>query len=76
MNSFDKQKQLTIWLTEHAGIDMAILFGSYATGTENSHSDIDLAVQLASGEIMLAKEKLNYLEQLGKLLEININLID
>ena len=76
MNSLDKQKQLMIWLADHTEIEMAILFGSFAKGTENSQSDLDLAVQLASGKTMLAKEKLNYLEQLGMLLETNIDLID
>ena len=76
MNSLDKQKLLMTWLEEHTEVEMAILFGSFAKGTENSQSDLDLAVQLASGKTMLAKEKLNYLEQLGMLLETNIDLID
>ena len=55
---------------------MAILFGSYSRGTETVHSDIDLAIQLSSGKTIQADEKLNYLTQLGKLLETDIDLID
>jgi len=76
MNSTSKEKQLENWLMEHTEIEVAILFGSYAKGTETIHSDIDLAIQLSSGKAMQAEEKLNYLTQLGRLLEIDIDLID
>lgn len=76
MNSTDKEKKLATWLVEHTEIETAILFGSYAKGTENNHSDIDLAIQLLSGKTLQAEEKLNYLAQLGKLLETDIDLID
>jgi uncharacterized protein len=76
MKSTDKEKRLATWLTEHTEIDMAILFGSYAKETETFRSDIDLAIQLSSGKAIQAEEKLNYLTQLGKLLETDIDLID
>jgi predicted nucleotidyltransferase len=76
MKSTDKKKQLVIWLTEHTEIETAILFGSYATGTETDHSDIDLAIQLSSSKKISAEEKLNYLMELGNLLEIDIDIID
>ena len=76
MNSISKEKQLEIWLIDHAEIELAILFGSYAKGTETIHSDIDLAIQLSSGKAMQAEEKLNYLTQLGCLLKTDIDLID
>lgn len=72
----DKEKKLTTWLIEHTEVEMAILFGSYAKGTENSHSDIDLAIQLLSGKTIQAEQKLNYLTQLVELLETDIDLID
>ncbi|SJM88957.1 putative DNA polymerase, beta domain protein region [Crenothrix polyspora] len=72
----DKEKKLTTWLIEHTEVEMAILFGSYAKGTENNHSDIDLAIQLSSGKTIQAEQKLNYLTQLVKLLETDIDLID
>ena len=76
MKSTDKEKQLATWLTEHPEIEMAFLFGSYSKGTETVHSDIDLAIQLSSGKTIHADEKLNYLTQLGELLETDIDLID
>jgi uncharacterized protein len=72
----DKEKKLTTWLIKHVEIEMAILFGSYAKGTENNYSDIDLAIQLSSGETIQAEQKLDYLTQLVKLLETDIDLID
>lgn len=76
MNSIDKEKKLAAWLIAHTEIEMAILFGSYAKGTENNRSDIDLAIQLSSGETIQAEQKLDYLTQLVKLLETDIDLID
>lgn len=76
MKSLDKKKQLILWLTQHTEIETAILFGSYAKGTENDQSDMDIAVQLSSGKTITAKEKLNYLTELAKLLGIDIDIID
>lgn len=76
MKSTEINKQLATWLIDHTEIEMAILFGSYAKGTENIHSDIDIAIQLSSGKTIQAEEKLDYLTQLGKLLETDVDLID
>lgn len=76
MNSTDKEIKLASWLIDHTEIETAILFSSYAKGTENIHSDIDLANQLSSGKTIQTGEKLDYLAQLGKFLESDIDLID
>ena len=72
----EKEKQLQIWLETNDDIVFAILFGSYAKGTQTSRSDVDIAIQLASRSSMTASKKLEYIEQLGNLLLINIDLID
>lgn len=36
--------ELVVDKCKHHGIEEAILFGSWAKGTENQHSDIDIAV--------------------------------
>ena len=72
----EKVKQLQKWLTHNNEIELAVLYGSYAKGTHTSRSDLDLAIQLASGSSMTAQQKLDYLVQLGNLLRIDIDLID
>lgn len=72
----EKVKQLQVWLEQHNEIDLAILFGSYAKGIQTSHSDLDLAIQLVSGSSIKAKQKLDYIEQIGNFLLVNIDLID
>lgn len=72
----EKIKQVQVWLQHNNKIELAILFGSYAKGTQTSHSDLDLAVQLVSGFSINAQQKLDYIVQLGNLLSINIDLID
>ena len=76
MTPINKNQQLMDWLKTAKEIELAILFGSYAKGTENSQSDIDLAIQLVSGAAMTATEKLNYLVSLEKLLKANVDVID
>ncbi|MDO9141389.1 MAG: nucleotidyltransferase domain-containing protein [Methylobacter sp.] len=76
MKLMDKEKQLATWLMAHTEIEMAILFGSYAQGTATIHSDIDLAIQLSSGKTIHAEDKINYVIQLGQLLETDIDLVD
>ncbi len=39
-------KRYTELVKKHLPVDMVILYGSYAKGTENSSSDIDIAVVL------------------------------
>ena len=72
----EKVKQLQIWLEDNEKIELAILFGSYAKGTQTSHSDLDLAIQLALGANINAKQKLDYIQNIGELLGVNIDLID
>ena len=72
----EKKKQLQMWLEDNNEIGLAILFGSYAKGTQTSHSDLDLAIQLVSGSSLTAFQKLDFIEQIGSLLLINIDLID
>ncbi len=72
----EKVKQLQVWLEHNNEIDLAILFGSYAKGTQTSHSDLDLAIQLVSDSSIKAKQKLDYIERIGNFLLVNIDLID
>lgn len=72
----EKEKQLQLWLDNNDDIGLAILFGSYAKGSQTSCSDLDLAIQLISGSSITAFQKLEYIEQVGCLLLINIDLID
>ena len=73
---FDKVQQLQNWLKQQSEVDVAILFGSYATGNFTANSDIDVALQLTSGLPMTAQQKLDYIGQLGKDLMLDIDLID
>lgn len=67
---------LKLWLENNNQIEVALLFGSYATGTQTSASDLDLAIQLPSRSTMTAHQKLDFIGQLGSLLLINIDLVD
>ena len=72
----EKVKKLQVWLQQHNEIRLAILFGSYAKGSQTSQSDLDLAIHLESDSNITAHQKLDYIQQLGSLLLINIDLID
>ena len=72
----EKEKQLQRWLEDNTEIGLAILFGSYAKGTQTSQSDLDLAIQLVSGSSITADQKLDFIEQIGSLLLVNVDLID
>ena len=76
MDSIAVNVLLKKWLKAHAEIEIAILFGSYATGRATMGSDVDLAIQLTSGQCMLAEEKLGYINQLTELLNVSIDLVD
>lgn len=76
MAPITKIQQIVNWLKNAEEIELAILFGSYAKGTENSQSDVDLGIRLVSCEAMSAKEKMNYFFDLEKLLKTNVDLID
>ena len=72
----EKEKQLQIWLEDKTEIGLAILFGSYAKGMQTSQSDLDLAILLVSGSSITAGQKLDFIEQIGSLLLVNVDLID
>ena len=52
----------------------AILFGSYAKGTETAGSDIDIAIQLS--EPMTAQQKLKYLIKIQECSGAVVDLVD
>lgn len=54
----DIQLKLTEYFSQKADIDTVLLFGSFAKGTYNEHSDIDIAIH--------SSESLNY-EALAKI---------
>ncbi len=56
--SEDIQLKLTEYFSQKADIDTVLLFGSFAKGTYNEHSDIDIAIH--------SSESLNY-EALAKI---------
>ena len=72
----EKEKQLQRWLEDNTEIGLAILFGSYAKGTQTYQSDLDLAILLVSGSSITAGQKLDFIEQIGSLLLVNVDLID
>ncbi len=72
----EKVQPLQVWLNQNEKIELAILFGSYAKGTQNSHSDLDLAIQLVSNQELNARKKLNYILETGELLGVNVDLVD
>jgi len=67
---------LKVWLIEHSEIELAILFGSNAVGTATELSDVDLAIQLSSGQALQAEDKINYLDELSQLFNKSIDLVD
>lgn len=67
-------EKIKAFLKNDYAIQQAILFGSYATGTNTNGSDIDLAIQLRKP--MTVKQKLSYLEKLQDCTEIEIDLVD
>lgn len=72
----NKIKPLELWLNQHNEFDLAILFGSFATGKEHAKSDLDLAIQTVSRDGLIAKQKMAYIEQLNELLGVEVDLID
>ena len=72
----EKVKALQTWLQNNDDIKLAIVFGSYAKNTQTAQSDLDLAVMLTSHRSINAKQKLDYITEIGNFLFINIDLID
>jgi len=71
---YKKLTKLLTFLEKDPHIQHAIIFGSYATGTQSKHSDIDLALQLRNP--MTAAQKLVYLEKLQNCTDAEIDLVD
>ena len=68
------EKIIQKWVSEQSNIHFAILFGSFAKGTSNPNSDIDLAIEL---DHPLTKEiKIDLLQSLAELTDKYIDLID
>lgn len=61
-------------LTEHGGVCLAILFGSQAAGRATTHSDLDLAVQMAAP--LTAHEKIALVEKFAEATGLPIDIID
>ena len=72
----EKVKQLQQWLNDRGDIDLALVFGSYATSRQHSKSDIDVAIRLTSGMAITAQQKLQYINDLGRYLKLDVDLID
>ncbi len=70
----DVIKAISAWLNNQPEIVFAILFGSFAKGTEQEYSDIDLAIELNTK--MTADIKLSLLQSLGEITARNIDLVD
>ena len=67
-------KQLTELLSNYPQIELAILFGSNAHGTESADSDIDLAVRAA--QPITADFKLELMGQIGTLFGRPADIVD
>ena len=67
-------QQIVKWLNNQSAVQFAILFGSFAKGTAQQHSDIDLAIAL--DKPLTTKNKLNFLQSLGEITDRTIDLVD
>lgn len=76
MNQSEKIQQLQVWLNRQDRIELAVLFGSYARGTQTIQSDLDLAIQMVLKKQLNAKQKLEYILGIGELLGVNVDLVD
>lgn len=71
-----KIRQLQNWLNQKGEVAVAIVFGSYAAAEQNAGSDMDVAILLVSDLPLTAEQKLDYVVQLGKVLKLEIDIID
>lgn len=67
-------KRIKIFLENDSAIQQAILFGSYAKGTQTKRSDMDLGIQLKKP--MTSKQKLAYLEKIQNCIDVELDLVD
>jgi predicted nucleotidyltransferase len=70
----DTGTALRNFLEKDEKIVQAILFGSYAKGTQTACSDMDIAIQLA--EPMTPQQKLDYLDKIQERTGAVVDLID
>ena len=70
----DKYTNVRSFIEKDEKILQAILFGSYAKGTETARSDIDIAIQLAKP--MTSQQKLKYLEKIQECTGTVVDLVD
>lgn len=68
------EQQINQWLSKHASIHFAILFGSFAKQTNTPESDIDIAIEL--NEPLTAETKLTLLQTFSELSNRRIDLVD
>ena len=76
MPRFEPQDERTLsaLLGQHPGVELAILFGSVATGQAQWQSDIDLAISL--GRPATAQERIELIEQIAMATGRPVDLID
>lgn len=72
-NNKSSVERVKEFLKKDSNIQQALLFGSYATDTYNSQSDMDLAIQLKGP--MSAAQKMYYLEKLQNCTGVDIDLV-
>ena len=72
----DAQYETTIRsvLERHPGTDLAILFGSFATGRVRSDSDLDAAVDV--GRLLTVEEKIKFMGDLALEIGRPVDLVD
>ena len=73
-NELEVILKISAWLDNQPFIIFAVLFGSFAKGRGQNHSDIDLAIEL--DKQMTAETKLQLLQSLGEITDRNIDLVD
>lgn len=73
-NSGEIIQDLTQFLDNDEKIIQAILFGSYAKGTQTANSDIDLAIQLTGP--LSSQQKMDYLEKIQEQTGVVVDLVD
>ncbi len=62
------------YFSDKPQFDTVLLFGSFASGKENSNSDVDIAVH--SDKILQLDERLDMLLDLSKILHREVDLVD
>lgn len=74
MNRHELTQALRTLLETHGGIQLAILFGSLASNTERTDSDIDIAVQ--ASQPLAIEARMQLIEKIAGLTGRPVDLID